>query len=314
MVLAVFVDYKLFATESAEQYKRALHSIIYWGTLTLLTIGFIYISYENDWFQGYQSHDISSTSGTAISTFISGFLLEQSLSIDNIFVMAFLLRYFRVPSLYQNGLLSIGIWTAIILRGIMIVAGLWLINSISWMVYILGALLIYSGVKIFNTDPNDQADPNKSLIIRLIRKWFPVTKAYFGGHFIVRKMGVWALTPLFITLIAIEFTDILFAIDSIPAIFAVTTDPFIVLSSNILAVANLRALFTILSRILEKLEYIHYALSLLLIFIGVKIMTEHYFPIPEWLNMVIIIAFLGGGTIYSLWRSGKEKRVKEINK
>lgn len=308
MIIAVFVDYKLFATEASDQHKKAIHSIIYWLSLTFLTIGYIYIAYERNWFQGYQSHDLTKDTGNTISAFISGFLLEQSLSIDNIFVMAFLLRYFRVPIMYQNGLLSIGIWTAIILRGIMIIAGLWLINSISWMVYILGILLIYSGIKIFQTDPNDQADPNKSLIIRLIRKWFPVTKSYFGGHFIVRKMGVWALTPLFITLIAIEFTDILFAIDSIPAIFAVTTDPFIVLSSNILAVANLRALFTILSRILEKLEYIHYALSLLLIFIGIKIMTEHYFPIPEWLNMLIILVFLGGGTIYSLWRSGKEKK------
>ena len=125
-------------------------------------------------------------------------------------------------------------------------------------------------------------------------------------------MGKWAFTPLLLTLVSIEFTDILFAVDSIPAIFAVTTDPFIVLSSNILAVANLRALFTILSRFLEKLEYIHYALALLLIFIGIKIMSSHYFHLAEWLNMVIIVLFLVVGTIYSLWRSSKEKLVSNF--
>ncbi|MCC6815838.1 MAG: TerC/Alx family metal homeostasis membrane protein [Saprospiraceae bacterium] len=307
LIVAVFIDYQLFATESASQHKKAVHSIIYWLIITCLSVGFIYLSYEQDWFGGYQSHDTSSSTMNAISSFISGFLLEQSLSIDNIFVIAFLLKYFKVPVMYQNGLLSIGIWSAIVLRGIMIFAGLWLINSISWMVYILGLVLIYSGIKIFKTDPNKQSDPNKTFIIRLLRKWFPVTKTYFGGHFFVKKMGVWALTPMFLTLVAIEFTDILFAIDSIPAIFAVTTDPFIVLSSNILAVANLRALFTILSRILEKLEYIHYALSILLIFIGIKIMLEHYVKIADWLNMIIIVCVLLIGTLYSLWRSKKEK-------
>ncbi|MEP7195143.1 MAG: TerC/Alx family metal homeostasis membrane protein [Saprospiraceae bacterium] len=314
IILAVFIDYKLFATNIEDtQYKKAIHSIIYWLSITGITLVFIYVSYENDWFNGYQSFDNKIASWSAVSLFISGFLLEQSLSVDNIFVMAFLLKYFRVPSLYQNGLLSIGIWSAIVLRGIMIIAGLWLINSISWMIYVLGIILIYSGIKIFQTDSNDKTDPNKSIIIVLLRKCFPFTKSYFGGHFIIRKMGKWAFTPLLITLVAIEFTDILFAIDSIPAIFAVTTDPFIVLSSNILAVANLRALFTILSRILEKLEYIHYSLALLLIFIGIKIMSSSYFHLEEWVNLLIIVLFLAVGTFYSLWRSAKDKRqVKSI--
>ncbi len=306
IVLAVFSDYKLFATEqSTKQHQKAIKSILYWSLITLGTIGFLFVSYELDWFKGYMSQDTSLGSWQAVSLFLSGFLLEQSLSIDNIFVMAFLLKFFRVPLMYQNGLLSIGIWSAIILRGIMIIAGLWLINTISWLIYLLGALLIYSGIKIFQTDSNNPSDPNKSFAIQCIRKWFPITKSYFGGHFIVRKMGHWALTPLFITLIAIEFTDILFAIDSIPAIFALTTDPFIVLSSNILAVANLRALFSILSRILEKMEYIHYALSILLIFIGIKILLSHWLVIANWVNLVVIVIILGLGTLYSLWRSSK---------
>ncbi len=313
VIVAVFIDYKLFATEvQGNQHKKAVHSILYWLSLTVLSIFFIYYAYEYDWFGGFQSQDVSLGSIEAVSLFVSGFLLEQSLSIDNIFVMAFLLKYFRVPALYQNGVLSIGIWSAIILRGVMIVAGLWLINSISWTIYVLGLLLIYSGIKIYKTDPGQESDPNKSLIIKLVRKWFPVTKSYFGGRFIIRKMGKWAFTPLLVTLIAIEFTDVMFAIDSIPAIFALTTDPFLVLSSNILAVANLRALFTLLSKMLEKLEYIHFALSILLIYIGIKIMLSHYFQIAEWVNMVIIVVTLSLGTIYSLMRSSKEKKTVQI--
>ncbi|HMW40455.1 MAG: TerC/Alx family metal homeostasis membrane protein [Saprospiraceae bacterium] len=308
IILAVFLDYRFFATDYTEGKKgMAYHSMVYWLCLTLMTMGFIYFAYSFHWFNGFQAHDLTMGPWTAISLFASGFLLEQSLSIDNIFVMAFLLRFFRVPSYAQNGLLSIGIWSAIVLRGVMIIAGLWLIDQIEWLIYVLGALLIYSGIKMYNTDPSEQADPNQSLIIRLIRSVFPVTKAYFGQHFIVRKMGRWALTPLLVTLVAIEFTDILFAIDSIPAIFALTTDPFLVLSSNILAVANLRALFSILSRILEKLEYIHYALSVLLIYIGVKILFTHQISIPEWLNLALIIVVLLTGTLYSLWRSSRDK-------
>ncbi|MEO6189896.1 MAG: TerC/Alx family metal homeostasis membrane protein, partial [Saprospiraceae bacterium] len=309
IALAVFVDYKLFATENtANQHKNAIQSLLYWISITLLTIAFLYVAYEKDWFGGFQSQDTSLTSWQAVGLFVSGFLLEQSLSLDNIFVIAFLLKYFQVPILNQSGVLSIGIWTAIILRGFMIIAGLWLINNISWIIYVLGIVLIYSGIKIFRTDPNESIDPNQNIVIKLIRKWFPITKDYFGGHFIVRKMGKWALTPLFITLVAIEFTDILFAIDSIPAIFALTTDPFIVLSSNILAVANLRAMFTILSKILEKLEYIHYGLSILLVFIGLKIIACHYIHIEVWVNMIIIVVVLGLGILYSLWRSSKEKK------
>ena len=124
----------------------------------------------------------------------------------------------------QGALLSIGIWSAIILRGVLIIAGLWLINSISWMIFVLGALLIYSGIKIFKSDPDNPDDPNNSFMIKTIRRIFPVTKGYHGKKFVIKKMGKRAMTPLFITLIAIEFTDILFALDSIPAIFAITTD------------------------------------------------------------------------------------------
>jgi len=306
--LAVFIDYRLFAGgHENRHHHNALNSIIYWVSLTVLSGVFIYYAYEHNLFGGYQSSDLTLDGVKAVSLFVSGFLVEQSLSLDNIFVMAFLLTYFRVPRENQAGLLSIGIWTAIILRGIMIIVGIWLINAISWLIYILGIMLIWSGVKIYATDPKDQADPNKSLIIRLLKRFFPVTKGYFGKKFFISRMGRRAITPMVLTLVAIEFTDILFAIDSIPAIFAITTDPFLVLSSNVLAVANLRALFTILSRLLQKLEYIHYALAVLLVYIGIKIMASHFYHVNEWLNMLIIVTVIGIGVVYSLWRSGKTK-------
>ncbi len=306
LCLAVFVDYKLFAGgHESRHHHNALRSIIYWLSLTFLSGVFIFFAYEENLFGGYQSTDLELDGFKAVSLFVSGFLVEQSLSLDNLFVMAFILSYFRVPPENQPGLLSIGIWTAIILRGIMIVVGIWLINSIAWMIYILGIMLIWSGIKIYTTDPKDQADPNKSLIIKLLKRFFPVTKGYFGKRFFISRMGRRAITPMVLTLVTIEFTDILFAIDSIPAIFAITTDPFLVLSSNVLAVANLRALFTVLSRLLQKLEYIHYALAVLLVYIGLKIMTSHYYHVNEWLNMLVIVTVIGIGVVYSLWRSGK---------
>jgi tellurite resistance protein TerC len=308
---AVFIDYKVFAVVGTRNVNRkAIQSMTYWALITLSTMVFIYFGYENDLFQGFMSQDTELTGAKAISLFFTGYLIEQSLSIDNIFVMAFLLSYFQVPAQNQGSLLSIGIWSAIILRGILIVAGLWLINSISWLIFVLGALLIFSGIKIFRSDPDNPEDPNKSFIIKLIRKWFPVTKSYHGTRFVIKKMGKRALTPLFLTLIAIEFTDILFALDSIPAIFAITTDPFIVLSSNILAVANLRALYAILSKILKRFEYINYALAILLILIGIKIILSHYVKIPEWASLSMIVVCIGGGMIFSLWKTRKDNAQK----
>ncbi|MBK9272356.1 MAG: TerC/Alx family metal homeostasis membrane protein [Saprospiraceae bacterium] len=308
LLLAVFTDYWFFAGgHEKHKHNNAIKSIIFWVSLTILTGIYIYIAYEGQWFGGYQSEDKTLDSSKAVSLFISGFLVEQSLSLDNIFVMAFILSYFRVPKENQAGLLSIGIWTAIVLRGIMIIVGIWLITTISWMIYLLGIMLIWSGIKIYSTDPKNQADPNKGFVIKVIKRYFPVTKGYFGNKFFINRMGRRAITPMVLTLVAIEFTDILFAIDSIPAIFAITTDPFIVLSSNILAVANLRALFTILSRMLQKLEYIHYALAILLIYIGVKIMLSNVFHVNEWINMLVIIVVIGFGVVYSLKRTARHK-------
>ena len=308
LILVVFLDYKLFAgSGEADGMKKAWHSIIYWFAITLFTIGLIMLSYDRDWFQSYLSHDQSLTAWEAGSLFLSGYIVEQSLSIDNIFVMAFLLNYFKVPVNYRPGLLSIGIWTAILLRGIMIIIGLWLIQSISWLIYLLGIILIYSGIKIYGTSPEDQSDPNKSILIRLIRRYLPITKGYYGQKFMVKKMGKWAITPLLLTLVAIELTDILFAIDSIPAIFAITTDPFLVLSSNILAIANMRSFFTILSRALEKLEFIHHALAILLIYIGFKILLEDHIHISGSLNLLIMLFVLVAGVVYSILRTSRSK-------
>lgn len=310
---AVFLDYRFFASSSSDKaYKKAIQSMSYWGVICLATLILVYIAYQKDLFQSFLSQDTQLSGSQAVSLFLSGYLVEQSLSIDNIFVIAFLLSYFQVPERNQSGLLSIGIWTAIVLRGILVIVGIWLIQSLDWMVYVLGVLLIYSGYKIYTSDSDHPEDPNKSLIIRAIRRTFPVTKGYFNDRFFVKKMGIWAATPLFITLISIEFTDVLFALDSIPAIFAITTDPFLVLSSNILAVANLRALYTILSKMLSKLEYLHYALAVLLVFIGVKILISHQIHLPEWLSFVFIILCLGVGTLYSLWRSKTKENHQDM--
>jgi tellurite resistance protein TerC len=210
--------------------------------------------------------------------FVTGYVIELSLSVDNLFVFLLIFRYFQVPTVHQHKVLFWGILGALIMRAIFILAGVGLIRQFHWIVYVFGALLVYSGIKLFRQG-NAEIHPEKNPLLRLFRRWIPVTKDYEGAKFFVRRPGLYA-TPLFIVLLVVETTDVLFAVDSIPAILAITLDAFIVYTSNVFAILGLRSMYFALAGMMELFHYLHYGLSLVLIFVGGKMLVSHYYQIP----------------------------------
>lgn len=219
----------------------------------------------------------------AATMYWTGYLLEQSLSVDNLFVFLVIFQYFAVSSQNQRRALVWGILAAIVFRGIFIFAGVALVSKFEWLLYPLGAFLVYTGVKLLRSSDAEQVDPETNPALRFCRKYLPLTDDYVGDRFAVRRDGKWMFTPLFVVLIVINFTDVMFATDSIPAIIGVTRDPFIVYTSNIFAVCGLRALYFALAGMFDKFRFLQYGLAIVLAFIGVKMLSEY--PIEHYLQM-----------------------------
>ena len=236
---------------------------------------------------------------TAVLKYITGYLIELSLSIDNVFVIAVIFQAFGIPPIYQHRVLFWGILGAIVFRALMILFGVTLINQFDWIIYVFGIFLIYTAYKMFRSD-SFEYDPKNSFVFNQVKKIYPLTTNIQGNHFFVRRMGVRAATPLFVALIVIELTDILFALDSIPAILAITSDPFLVFSSNIMAILGLRSMYFLVSRMLAKFRYIHYSLAVILGFVGFKMITSHYVHIAEWISLTVIVVALLAGIAASL--------------
>ena len=238
-------------------------------------------------------------------TFFTAYIVEKSLSVDNLFVIAVLFGYFGVPAQYQHRVLFWGIFGAIVMRAVMIFLGVALIERFHWLLYVFGAFLVLTGVKMF-WDSDDNEDVSQNRILSFLRRVMPVTRSYQGEHFFVRKMGrLWA-TPLFLVLVMIELTDVVFAVDSIPAILGITTDPFIAYSSNIMAVLGLRALYFLLAGIIERVRYLHYGLGAVLVFIGLKMLTEEVVHVPTWLSLSVILGLLTVSGVAS-WVAGRRE-------
>jgi tellurite resistance protein TerC len=235
----------------------------------------------------------------AVLKYITGYLIEFSLSIDNVFVIAVIFKSFRIPDIYQHRVLFWGILGAILFRAIMIVFGVALINQFDWIVYIFGAFLIFTAYKMLKSDESE-FNPKESFVFKKLKRIFPFTAFMNGDHFFIRKRGIRVATPLFMALIIIELTDILFALDSIPAILAITADPFIVFSSNILAIMGLRSMYFLISQMLSKFRFINYSLVGILTFVGIKMIISHHVEMPEWLSLVVITLALVGGILASL--------------
>jgi len=218
--------------------------------------------------------------------FVTAYVLELSLSVDNLFIFLLIFRYFRVPAIYQHKVLFWGILGALVMRGIFILAGVGLIGRFHWVIYLFGVLLIYSGAKLM-TQKDTQIDPEKNPALRLFRHWMPVTEDYERDKFFVRRVRLYA-TPLLVVVLVLETTDVLFAVDSIPAVLAITLNTFIVFTSNVFAILGLRSLYFALAGMMETLEYLHYGLSLILIFFGTKMLLSHYWHVPTAAALAVI--------------------------
>lgn len=231
--------------------------------------------------------------------FLTGYLIEKTLSLDNLFVFYMIFSQLHIPVASQQRVFSYGIWSAIVLRLIIILLGSWLVSEFHWVLYVMGVFLLFTGFKIFFAEEKEK-DIADSVVLKLIRRFFRVTKELEGEHFFIKKEKFWYATPLFITLIFIEISDIIFAVDSIPAIFAITQDPFIVWSSNIFAILGLRAMYFLLARAADTFHLLKYGIALILLFVGAKMVVEPWIDITVGESLAVIASILIVFTILSL--------------
>jgi tellurite resistance protein TerC len=270
--------------------KEALGSCAFWIGIALIFNLLIY------WIAGKEKAML----------FLTGYLVEESLSVDNLFVFLLIFSYFRIPSEYQHEVLFWGILGAMIMRAIFIWAGVTLIHQFEWIIYLFGIFLIYTGFKLIR-EKDKKINPEKNPLIRLIRKIMPVTPDYEKDRFFVKRENKTWATPLFIALLVVETTDVVFAVDSIPAILAITTDPFLVYTSNIFAILGLRAIFFALSGLMKMFRYLNYGLSLILIFVGVKMLMADFYKIQPVVALGVIALILAASVTASLAIKPTEK-------
>lgn len=286
-VLAMLaLDLGVFHKKAHEvKMKEALTWSAVWIACALIFNTLIY--YYWDWMapgSEYSNKD-------AALAFLTGYLIEKSLSVDNVFVFLMVFTYFQVPSLYQHKVLFWGILGALVMRAIFIFAGVSLITTFHWMIYVFGALLIFTGINMA-LQKDKKLQPERNPVIRLFKKWFPVTNDYHGDHFFAKIDGRKVATPMFIVLLVIETTDVIFAVDSIPAILAITNNSFIVYTSNVFAILGLRALYFALAGIMGLFHYLHYGLSVILVFVGLKMMAVDFYKIPVEYSLMVVMGIL----------------------
>ena len=243
---------------------------------------------------------------TIALTFLTGYVIEESLSVDNLFVIVVIFNYFRVPATAQHRVLFYGILGALIMRGLFIGLGAFLIARFHWILYVFGAMLLITGIRmLIKQDEPFEGDENR--IVKFVRRRVPMTKAYHSHHFFTVENGRRLATPLFLVLVLVEFTDLIFAVDSIPAIFGITRDPFIVFTSNIFAILGLRSMFFLLAAVVEKFHLLKYGLAIILSFIGVKMLIEGFYHIPIVLSLGIVLGTLALSVVASLvWPKPEE--------
>lgn len=283
-------------TAHAIRFREAMWWSAFWIALSLAFGGLVYAGYEHHWL-GMGSDEL--TGSDAALEYYSGYLLEKSLSIDNIFVMAIIFGRFKVPAEYQHRVLFWGILGALVFRGAMIAAGITALRTFGWMFYVFGALLMVTAIKMLLPDDSDP-DPRNSRFAKFVERILPVTNTLDGPHFITRVDGRRMFTRLALVLFIIEASDVLFALDSVPAVFAVTLDPFIVFSSNVMAILGLRALYFALAGLLDKFGYLEMSLAFVLGFVAAKMLLFEVYHIPTWVSLLVIATLLAGGVIVSL--------------
>jgi len=279
--------------------KEALVWSVVWIGLALVFNVVIYLYWD---VMMPNNPDFANNTEAALA-FLTGYLIEKSLSVDNIFVFVLVFTSFAVPAIYQHRVLFWGVLGALIMRGIMIAAGAALIKEFHWIIWIFGAFLIYTGIKMVKSDDH-AVDPADHTVVKWLRKIMPMTDGYEGQRFVVVKNGVRMATPLLAVLLVVEFTDLIFAVDSIPAIFAITSDPFIVLTSNVFAILGLRAMYFLLAAVANKFHLLNYGLAVILVFIGTKMCLIDVFKIPVGISLGVVVGILAATMLLSV-RSAK---------
>ena len=283
VVLLLVLDLGIFHRRAhAIHFREAMLASMVWIALAGAFAAGVY------WYRGRSS----------ALEFVTGYLVEESLSVDNLFIFLLIFRYFRVPTVYQHKVLFWGILGALVMRGVFIVVGVGLIHNFHWIVYVFGAFLIYTGLKLMGKHEAD-VEPEKNPVLRLVRRWVPVTPEFVGGKFWVRDPGLYA-TPLLLVLIVVETTDVLFAADSIPAVLAISRDSFIVYTSNVFAILGLRSLYFALAGMMEAFHHLHYGLAAILMFIGAKMLVSNYYPIPTGIALGVVAGVLAVSIATSL--------------
>jgi tellurite resistance protein TerC len=293
VLVALFVDFVVLKKQGAHEVgvKEALYWSAAWVGVSLVFNGLLWWALK----------DV--TGSTTIANekaleFLTGYLIEKSLAVDNIFVFLLIFTYFAVPPNFQKRVLMFGILGAIVLRSVMILLGAWLLDQFHWILYVFGAFLILTGVKMwFGADGEDNLDDNPAL--KLLRKIMPVSKAYDGEKFFTLENGKKIATPLLMVIAMVALTDVIFAVDSIPAIFAVTKDPFIVLTSNVFAILGLRAMFFLLQAAASRFHLLNYGLAVILVFIGTKMLLIDVFKIPVAVSLGVVMGILAITMVWS---------------
>jgi tellurite resistance protein TerC len=308
VALLLFIDLGVLHRKNEEQSLRtAALWTVGWMILGLSFSGVVFLMFENHWLGAALAHgDVKAGQGSeAAVTYVSAYLLEQALSIDNIFVISLLFAKFKVPSKYQYRILFWGIMGAIVFRVTMLGGGVWLAQKFDWIFYIFGGYLAWQGIGLLR-EGDDDDDPTKSAAVRMVRRVVRVVDGDHGGKFLVRQNGRRALTMIALCLISIELTDIVFALDSIPAVLSVSDTTFIVISSNIFAIMGLRSMYFVLAGAMAKFEYLKVALAVLLVGIGVKMCLHSYVHISHVVSLIAIAGIIGAGVAASLVL-GKDK-------
>jgi len=292
VLVALFVDFVVLRKQGAHavSVKEALNWSIVWVALSFAFNGLF-------WWAVMQDHG-TAVANTKVMEFLTGYLIEKSLAVDNIFVFLMIFTYFAVPPEYQKRVLMIGIIGAIVLRTIMILAGSWLIAEFHWVLYVFGAFLILTGIKMWWA-AGQENDLESNPALKLLRRIMPVSKGFDGEKFFTVENGKRIATPLLMVIALVGLTDVIFAVDSIPAIFAITMDPFIVLTSNIFAILGLRAMYFLLAAVAAKFHLLSYGLAVILVFIGTKMMLIDIFKIPVTVSLGVVVAILAG----TMWLS-----------
>jgi tellurite resistance protein TerC len=304
-VLAMLaIDLGVFHRKShAVSSKEALTWSIVWISLSLVFNAVIYLYWDR------MMPNSSYTNSEAGLAFLTGYLIEKALSVDNIFVFILIFSFFAVPDTYQHRVLFWGILGALVMRGVMIFAGVALLKHFHWVIYIFGAFLIFTGIRMA-LHKDVELRPDQNPVVKFFRKIMPVTQTYEGDKFFVRRTGSLMATPLFLVLLIVESTDLVFAVDSIPAIFAVTQEPFIVYTSNIFAILGLRALYFLLANVMDKFQYLKLGLSAVLTFVGVKMVIVDLYKIPVGVSLGVVAGILTVSIIVSLWKTRNINRSK----